>query len=316
MSAFMDSAIERASKLNKTICFPEGDDPRTIEAVKIIKEKNICNPVVLYEDQSKNDPEITALIPELTEGLFKLREKKGMTPEQAAETIKNPMYLAMMLVKTGRVDGVVAGACHSTSDTLRAALQVVKTAPGTPLVSAFFIECVPNCEYGANGTFIFADSGLNVDPSEEELAHIAIQSANSFKQLVGAEPKVAMLSHSTMGSAKNDLQQKMVNATAKAKELAPDLAVDGEMQFDAAVVKSVADSKAPGSEVAGNANVLIFPNLDAGNIGYKLVQRLAKAEAYGPITQGLAAPVNDLSRGCSAEDIAGVAAITAIQAEK
>lgn len=312
MSSFIDSAIERASKLNKKIAFPEGDDPRTIEAVKIIKEKNICEPVVLYE--GKNDPEIEALIPELAEGLFKLREKKGMTLEKAQETIKDPMYLAMMLVKTGRVDGVVAGACHSTSDTLRAALQVVKTAPGTPLVSAFFIECVPDCEFGENGTFIFADSGLNVNPSEEELAHIAIQSAKSFETLVGATPKVAMLSHSTMGSAKNDLQQKMVNATAKAKELAPDLLVDGEMQLDAAIIKSVAESKAPGSPVAGQANVLIFPDLDAGNIGYKLVQRLAKAEAYGPITQGLAAPVNDLSRGCSAEDIAGVAAITAIQA--
>lgn len=314
MSSFIDSCIERASKLNMRIAFPEGDDQRTIDAVKIIKEKHICEPVVLFNEN--NDPEIEALKPSLAQRLFELRQKKGMTLEEAQKYINDPLYLAMMMLKEHHVDGIVAGACHATSDVLRPALQLIKTAPGTPLVSAFFIMCVPNCEFGSNGTFVFADSGLNVNPDQEELAHIAIQSAHSFEQLVGDVPRVAMLSHSTMGSAKNTDQQKVNHATILAKEEAPTLNIDGEMQLDAAIVKEVAELKFPTSPVAGRANVLVFPDLDAGNIGYKLVQRLAKAEAYGPITQGLAAPVNDLSRGCVAEDIVGVAAITAIQAAK
>ncbi len=220
-----------------------------------------------------------------------------------------------MMVKMGDADGMVSGACHSTADTLRPCLQILKTKPGTKLVSAFFLMVVPNCEYGEKGTFVFGDSGLNQNPTPEELAAIAKSSAESFELLVQSEPIVAMLSHSTKGSAKHADVDKVVEATRLAKEAYPELKLDGEFQLDAAIVPSVGQSKAPGSEIAGRANTLIFPDLDAGNIGYKLVQRLAKAEAYGPITQGIAAPVNDLSRGCSAEDIVGVVAITAVQAQ-
>ena len=210
---------------------------------------------------------------------------------------------------------MVSFACHSTADTLRPCLQILKTKPGTKLVSAFFLMVVPNCEYGANGAFVFADSGLNQNPTSEELAAIAASSAESFELLVQEKPIVAMLSHSTKGSAKHADVDKVVEATKIAKEQNPELALDGEFQLDAAIVPSVGASKAPGSEVAGKANVLVFPDLDAGNIGYKLVQRLAKAEAYGPVTQGIAKPVNDLSRGCSADDIVGVVAITAVQCQ-
>ena len=239
-----------------------------------------------------------------------------MTPEQAKEILLNQyLYYGVMMVKMGDADGMVSGACHSTADTLRPCLQILKTKPGTKLVSAFFVMDVPNCEYGEDGVFVFGDCGLNQNPTAEELAAIAESSAESFKLLVGKEPKVAMLSHSSMGSAKHADVDKVVEATRIAKEANPDLALDGELQLDAAIVPSVGSSKAPDSKVAGQANVLIFPDLDAGNIGYKLVQRLAKAEAYGPMTQGIAAPVNDLSRGCSAEDIVGVVAITAVQAQ-
>ena len=220
-----------------------------------------------------------------------------------------------MMLKSGAADGIVSGACHSTANTLRPALQIVKTKPGSKIASAFFVMDVPNCEYGENGTFVFGDCGLNQNPTPEELAVIAVSSAESFKFLVGAEPKVAMLSHSSKGSAKHADVDKVAEATRIAKELAPELKLDGELQADAAMVPSVGASKAPGSDVAGQANVLIFPDLDAGNIGYKLVQRLAKAEAYGPMLQGIAKPVNDLSRGCSASDIVGVVAITAVQAQ-
>ena len=225
------------------------------------------------------------------------------------------MFYACIMVKAGDADGVVSGACHSTANTLKPALQIIKTKPGTKLVSAFFLMEVPNCELGENGTFVFGDCGLNQNPNPEELAAIAVSSAESFKALVGVEPKVAMLSHSTKGSAKHADIDKVAEATKLAKEMAPELNIDGELQADAAIVPSVGASKAPGSNVAGAANVLIFPDLDAGNIGYKLVQRLAKAEAYGPMCQGIAKPVNDLSRGCSAKDIVGVIAITAVQAQ-
>ena len=225
------------------------------------------------------------------------------------------MYYACMLVKTGRADGVVSGACHSTANTLRPALQIIKTKPGTMLVSAFFLMVVPNCNYGEQGTFIFADSGLEQNPTPERLAAIAASSAETFQLLVQKEPIVAMLSHSTMGSASHPDVDKVIEAVKIAKENYPQYKIDGELQLDAAIVPEVAASKAPHSPVAGRANVLVFPDLDAGNIGYKLVQRLAKAEAYGPVTQGIAAPVNDLSRGCSADDIVGVVAITAVQAQ-
>lgn len=239
-----------------------------------------------------------------------------MTKEKAEEILRTDyITYGVMMVKEKDADGLVAGACHATADTLRPALQILKTAPGTELVSGFFIMDVPNCEYGANGTFLFADCGLNQDPNSEELAAIADSSAKSFRALVGEKPVIAMLSHSTKGSAKHALVDKVVKAVEIAHEKYPQLDLDGELQLDAALVPEVAKSKAKGSTVAGHANVLIFPNLDCGNIGYKLVQRLAKAEAYGPMLQGISRPVNDLSRGCSAEDIVGVVALTAVQAQ-
>ena len=238
------------------------------------------------------------------------------TPEKAKEILHTQYpYYGVMMVKMGDADGMVSGACHSTADTLRPCLQILKTKPGTKLVSAFFLIVVPDCEYGANGAFVFADSGLNQNPTPDELSAIAASSAESFKLLVQEEPIVAMLSHSTKGSAKHPDVDKVVEATRIAKEEHPELKLDGEFQLDAAIVPSVGASKAPGSEVAGKANVLVFPDLDAGNIGYKLAQRLGKAEAYGPVTQGIAKPVNDLSRGCSADDIVGVVAITAVQCQ-
>ena len=237
-----------------------------------------------------------------------------MTHEEARKIILNDYaYYACLMTKNGDADGMVSGACHSTADTLRPSLQIIKTKPGTKLVSAFFLMEVPNCEYGENGTFVFADCGLEQNPDPEKLASIAISSAESFRLLVGEEPRVAMLSHSSKGSAKHADVDKVVEATLIAKGLAPNLALDGELQLDAAIVPEIGASKAPTSPVAGKANVLVFPDLDAGNIGYKLVQRLAKADAYGPMCQGIASPVNDLSRGCSWQDIVGVVAITAVQ---
>ena len=262
------------------------------------------------------DPNTADITEELINGLVEIRKNKGLTYDDAKELLLTDyMYYACMLVKTGRADGVVSGACHSTANTLRPSLQIIKTKPGVMLVSAFFLMVVPNCEYGSDGTFVFADSGLEQNPTPERLAAIAASSAESFKLLVEKEPLVAMLSHSTKGSAKHADVDKVVEACKIAKETYPDYKIDGELQLDAAIVPSVAASKAPNSEVAGHANVLVFPDLDAGNIGYKLVQRLAKAEAYGPITQGIASPINDLSRGCSADDIVGVIAITAVQAQ-
>ena len=239
-----------------------------------------------------------------------------MTLDKAKEMMNDNVYFGMMMVKEQDADGLVSGACHSTADTLRPALQILKTAPGTKLVSAFFLMVVPNCEYGENGAFVFGDCGLNEYPDSEALSEIAISSAKSFEQLVGAKPKVAMLSYSSYGSAHSPLTDKVVEATKILKEKKPELIADGELQLDAAIVPEIAESKAPGSPLKGEANTLIFPDLDAGNIGYKLVQRFAKAEAYGPLCQGIARPVNDLSRGCSAEDIVGVVAITALQAQE
>ena len=262
------------------------------------------------------DPETSDRTQAYIDKFVELRAKKGMTPEKAKEILHTQYpYYGVMMVKMGDADGMVSGACHSTADTLRPCLQILKTKPGTKLVSAFFVMCVPDCEFGEDGVFVFGDCGLNQNPTPEELAAIAESSAESFRMLVGKEPKVALLSHSSKGSAKHADVDKVTEAVRIAKEANPDLELDGELQLDAAIVPSVGESKAPGSKVAGHANVLIFPDLDAGNIGYKLVQRLAKAEAYGPMTQGIAAPVNDLSRGCSADDIVGVVAITAVQAQ-
>jgi phosphate acetyltransferase len=304
-------------------------DRRTLEAAQTVLKEGIANIIIIGtpEEIRENSQGLdlsgaTIINPytyEKTEeyiNLFvELRKSKGLTYEDAkAQALGDYMYYACLMVKAGDADGVVSGACHSTANTLRPSLQIIKTKPGVKLVSAFFLMVVPNCEYGANGTFIFGDSGLEQNPDSEKLAAIAACSAESFELLAEEEPIVAMLSHSTMGSAKHADVDKVVEATNIAKERYPEYLIDGELQLDAAIVPEIAKSKAPDSKVAGHANVLVFPDLDAGNIGYKLVQRLAKAEAYGPICQGIAKPVNDLSRGCSAMDIVGVVAITSVQA--
>ena len=328
---FIDEIKERAKKEVKRIVLPEAFDIRVVTAAATVLKEEYAEVVLVGNEENirkmaeENNLDISKAIivdplkSERTsvyaENLYELRKAKGMTLEQAQELVKDEVYFGMMMVKLEEADGLVSGAIHSTSDTLRPALQILKTAPGTKLVSAFFLMVVPNCEYGENGVFVFGDCGLNENPTAEQLAEIAYSSSKSFEQLVGKESRVAMLSYSTMGSAKSELTQKVIDATNLTKELYPDMKVDGEMQLDAAIVPSVGKSKAPNSEIAGCANTLIFPDLNAGNIGYKLTQRLAKAEAYGPLCQGIARPVNDLSRGCSAEDIAGVVAITAVQAQ-
>ena len=332
--SFIDEIKARAKKEIKTIILPEAEDKRVLEAASKVTKEGFAKVVLLgdatkiKEDCKSNEIDLDGvdIINPLTsekkeeykQKLYELRKNKGMTPEQAEVLLKEPIYFGMMMLKdeNSNADGLVSGAAHSTANTLRPALQILKTKPGTKLVSAFFIMCVPNCEYGENGTFIFGDSGLNQNPTADELSEIAISSSKSFEQLVQKEAKVAMLSYSTKGSAKSELTEKVIEATKLVKEKENGLMVDGELQLDAAIVPEIAASKAPDSPLKGEANVLIFPDLDAGNIGYKLVQRLAKAEAYGPLCQGIAKPVNDLSRGCSADDIVGVVAITAVQAQE
>lgn len=331
---FIEQIKERARKDIKTIVLPEATDIRILKATKkVLKEKYAKIILVGNEEEIQKqaktnnisiegakivDPEKSDLYDKYVDLLYNLRKEKGMTIEKSKELVLNPVYFGMLMLKDeeAKVDGLVSGAVHSTSDTLRPALQILKTAPNTKLVSAFFVMVVPDCKYGKDGVFIFADSGLNENPNPDQLSEIAISSAKSFKQLIGEEPKVAMLSYSTYGSAHSELTEKMIEATKITKEKAPDLLVDGELQLDAAIIPEIAESKAKGSQLKGEANILIFPNLDAGNIGYKLVQRLGKAEAYGPLCQGIAKPVNDLSRGCNSDDVAGVIAITAVQAQK
>lgn len=331
MSAFTDSLKVRAKADMKTIVLAEGEDIRTVEAAAMVLSEGYAKIIMLgNENKIKEmaaekgvdisgatiiDPETSAKTALYADKFYEMRKAKGMTPEKAQETMKNVLYYGVMMVNEGEADGMVAGACNSSANVIRPSLQILKTKPGTKLVSSFFVIIVPDCEYGEKGSFIFSDSGLVENPDADALSEIAIASAASFKQLIGAEPKVAMLSYSTYGSAKSELVDKVQEATRLAKEKAPDLKLDGEMQLDAAIVPSVGKSKAPESDIAGEANVLIFPDLNAGNIGYKLAQRLAKAEAYGPVLQGVRKPVNDLSRGCSAEDIAGVVAITCVQAQ-
>lgn len=328
--SFIDVIKEKAKNSIKTIVLPESTDIRVIEAARKVTDEGFAK-VVLVGDREEIQKiagnvdlsDITIVNPETSEkfseyanAFYELRKAKGMTLEKAEETLKHTIYFGTMMVKQGDADGLVAGSVCSTADTLRPALQILKTAPGVKLVSSFFIINVPNCELGEEGMFLFSDCGLNVNPNEEELSEIAISSARSWKSLTGKDAKIAMLSYSTLGSAPlTDMTSKVINATKLVREKAPELSVDGEMQLDASIVPSVGSKKAPESDVAGKANVLIFPDLNAGNIGYKLVERLAKAEAYGPVTQGIAKPVNDLSRGCSSDDIVGVVAITAVQAE-
>ncbi|WP_418828726.1 phosphate acetyltransferase [Paratractidigestivibacter sp.] len=323
MSEFLDRMKAAAKSNKKTIVLPEGEDPRTIEAAKKIVEEDLANLIILGDPAAIDVPGVTVIDPRTAEKkqayaekFAELRAKKGVTLPEALEQMNDATYFGTMMVKMGDADGLVSGACHSTANTLRPALQILKTAPGTKLVSAFFIMCTKSPEFGADGTLLFADCGLNINPNADELSEIALASAESWKAFMpGEEPKVAMLSFSTMGSAKGDVPTKVQEAVKLANEKNPELALDGDLQLDAALVQSVADLKAPQSKVAGNANILVFPDLEAGNIGYKLVQRFGGAEAYGPVLQGIAKPVNDLSRGCSADDIVGVVAITAVQAQ-
>ncbi|MGO5210690.1 phosphate acetyltransferase [Parafannyhessea sp. LCP21S3_E6] len=322
MSDFLERMKKAAKSSKKTIVLPEGEDPRTIEAAKKIVAEGLANLIILGDPSKIDVPGVTVIDPrnaekhdEYAAAFAELRKKKGVTLPEAMEQMNDATYFGTMMVKMGDADGLVSGACHSTANTLRPALQILKTAPGTKLVSAFFIMCTDKAEYGEDGTLLFADCGLNIDPTADELSEIAIASAGSWEKYMGTQPKVAMLSFSTMGSAKGEVPTKVQEATELAHEKAPELSVDGDLQLDAALMPSVAALKAPGSAVAGKANVLVFPDLEAGNIGYKLVQRFAGAQAYGPILQGIAKPVNDLSRGCSADDIVGVVAITAVQAQ-
>ena len=330
--SYIDIIKDKARADKKTIVLPETDDKRTLIAAAHILEEGIANIIMIGKPEKIHDgahwleidldgvpvvdPENTDKLEEYVNILYETRKAKGMTIEKARETLlTNYLTFGVVMVKAGDADGMVAGCCHATADVLRPSLQILRTAPGTKLVSGFFIIDVPDCVFGEGGTFLFSDCGLNQDPNAEELAAIADSSAKSFKNLVGANPIIALLSHSTKGSAKHPLVDKVIEATRIAHEQYPHLVLDGELQTDAAIVPKVAKAKAPDSEIAGKANVLVFPNLDCGNIAYKLVERLAKAEAYGPMLQGIARPVNDLSRGCSWEDIVGVVALTAVQAQ-
>ena len=326
--ALIDKIKAKAKANVKHIVLPEGEESRNVQAAVKIVSQGIAT-LTLLGDPAKVkevaagaslegleiiDPKTSDKCEQYAATLYELRKAKGMTPEQAAELVKDPMYYGVMMVKMGDADGLVSGAIHSTGDMLRPALQIIKSKPGIKTVSSCFLMECPNKAYGDDGVMVFADCAVNIDPDAEQLASIALGAADSARALAGIEPRVAMLSFSTKGSAKHDLVTKVQEATRIAKELDPGLMLDGELQLDAAIVESVGQLKAPGSPVAGKANVLVFPGLEAGNIGYKLVQRLAGAEAYGPILQGIAKPCNYLSRGCSVDDIVATVAITAAQA--
>ena len=327
----MNKILEVAKADRKRIVLPEGTEERTIKAAGEIQREGFAYPILIGEEdvileKAKNlgadltgveiiDPSKSDRLEAYIESFYELRKNKGMTMSKAEKIVKDPLYFGTMMVKLDDADGMVSGAVHTTGDLLRPGLQIIKTAPGVSVVSSFFIMLVPGSKYGENGMLLFSDCAVNPNPTEDQLASIAIATADTAKNLCKVEPKVAMLSFSTMGSADHDLVTKVRVATEKAKEMRPDLLIDGELQLDAAIVKEVASQKAPNSKVAGNANVLVFPDLQAGNIGYKLVQRFANAEAIGPVCQGFAKPINDLSRGCSVEDIVKVVAITAVQAQ-
>ncbi len=325
--------IERAKLNKKRIVLPESSDLRILKAADIISKEDIAditlvgsleeieflckvNNISLDFNKIKvENPEISEKRDFYINALYELRKNKGLSMIEAMELINNNVYFATMMVKVGDADGLVSGAIHSTADTLRPALQIIKPDEGVNNVSSFFIMDIPNCDLDSDGKYIFSDCGLIENPTEEQLSDIAIASAISYRSLIGGEPKVAMLSYSTKGSAKGESIDKINKAIKLVKEAEVDFEIDGEMQLDAAIIKEVAAIKAPSSSVAGHANVLIFPNIESGNIGYKLVQRFARATAIGPITQGLAKPVNDLSRGCNVEEIIGAVAVTCVQAE-
>lgn len=324
--SIIDEIKLRAKKNKRKIVLTESEDERVVKAAIKASKEGIAD-IILIGDKTELDnkydnltsiniinPKTSSYTQKFIKKLYELRKNKGMTESEAKKLIENDyMYFACMLVLDGIADGVVSGACHSTANTLRPALQIIKSDKKSDLVSAFFLMHVPNSKYGLNGTFLFADSGLVQNPTSNELASIAYSSSKSFELLTGKKAIVAFLSHSTKGSAKHELVEKIESASIIAKLKYPDMVSDGELQLDAAIDPEIAKRKAPDSKVAGKANTLIFPNLDAGNIGYKLVERLAGGEAYGPITQGLKYPVNDLSRGCSVDDIVGVIAITSVQ---
>ena len=327
----MNKLWESAKADKQRIVLPEGDETRTIVATGRIKELGLAHPVLVgKEDVILNkakeldvdlsgvdiiDPDKSEKLQTYVEAFYELRKNKGMTMEKAERIVRDPLYYGTMMVKLDDADGMVSGAVHTTGDLLRPGLQIIKTTPGVSVVSSFFIMHVPGSKYGEEGMLLFSDCAVNPNPTYEQLAAIAIATADTAKNLCKMEPRVAMLSFSTMGSADHEMVDKVRKATELAKELRPDLMIDGELQLDAAIVQSVADQKAPNSKVAGKANVLIFPDLQSGNIGYKLVQRFAGAEAIGPMCQGFAKPINDLSRGCNSDDIVNVVALTAVQAQ-
>ena len=327
----MKKIWESAKADKKKIVLPEGSEARTVVAAQKIADEGLAMPILIGNKEEilkagkeqgvelKGveiiDPEVSPKLNEYIEAFYELRKNKGMTMEKAEKIVKDPLYFATMMVKLDDADGMVSGAVHTTGDLLRPGLQIIKTAPGVSVVSSFFIMLVPGSSYGEQGMLLFSDCAVNPNPTAEQLASIAIATAETAKNLCKMDPKVAMLSFSTMGSADHELVDKVRVATERAKELRPDLDIDGELQLDAAIVPKVASQKAPNSNVAGKANVLVFPDLQAGNIGYKLVQRFANAEAIGPVCQGFAKPITDLSRGCSTEDIVNVVALTAVQAQ-
>ncbi|WP_462317413.1 phosphate acetyltransferase [Marinilabilia sp.] len=328
---FLEKLKERAANNKKRIVLPEGIEERTMRAADVVLEEGFADIILIGDPEEiaaesrrhvlKNISKATIVDPknhekkeEYTDLLFELRKKKGMSREQAAELVENPLYLSVLMIKNGDADGEVAGADNATGDVLRPAFQIVKTQPGISVVSGAFIMVLKDKEFGEDGIMVFADGAVHPNPTTEELAEIAVSTGQTTRKILGIEPRVAMLSFSTKGSAKHDMVDKVVNATRIAKEKDPDLKIDGELQVDAAIIPEIASKKAPDSQIAGHANVFIFPTLETGNIAYKLVQRLAHAEAIGPVLQGMAAPINDLSRGCSVSDIVGLVAITANQA--
>lgn len=327
----LEQIKNNAIRYDKRIVLPEGTEERTLKAADIILAEKIARLTLLGNPSEirsmadgfglKNIEKANIINPldhpkkdQYTDLLVEIRRSKGMTRDEASRLIEDPLYLGVMMIKSGDADGEVAGARNTTGDVLRPALQIVKTAPGISVVSGAFIMVLRDKEFGADGVIIFADGAVYPDPDERELAEIAVASARTMRDIVGAEPKVALLSFSTMGSAKHPMVDKVVNATKMAREIAPEFMFEGELQADAALIEAIGLKKAPGSKIAGKANVLVFPNLECGNIAYKLVERLAHAQAIGPVLQGMAAPINDLSRGCSISDIVNVVAIAANQA--
>ncbi len=329
----LQQMLKRAQANPQRIVLPEGDEPRTLEAANIILRDKVANLILIgnpntIQQMAKDkgyeyiaqaeilDPKTDPRMETYSQLLYELRKKKGMTEEEARIKAQDPLYLGCLMIKNGDADGELAGARGTTADTIRPAFQILKTKPGVSIVSGAFLMFTPAQQLGENGFLVFADCAVNPCPNAQELAQIAISTAETARTLAGIEPRVAMLSFSTKGSAKHELVDKVTEATKLAKELAPELDIDGELQADAALVERVAATKAPGSKVAGKANVLVFPDLQAGNIGYKLVERFSGANAIGPILQGIAAPVNDLSRGCKVDDIVQMIIITANQAIK